>query len=120
MPGLLESVSAPAPATEPLFVVGKPRGLKAPGNLDLLARPSVKNKDGSISTVRSMSFEDEDGNEVLIPQVSADGRIMGQDEAIAHYMQTGEHLGIFSSPQDADRYAQALHEQQAQYYNGNN
>lgn len=90
-------------------------GLVEKGNIDLAARPVVKNADGTISTVRSMSFE-EDGREVLIPTVSPDGKILGDDEAIKLYRQTGQFLGKFDNPDDADAYAKALHESQAKFY----
>lgn len=90
-----------------------PKGLLEPGNVDLANRPRVKNADGSVSTVRSMSFE-EDGVEVLVPTVSDDGRIMTDDEAIDAYRKTGRHLGKFSSASDATAYAEALHSQQEQ------
>lgn len=92
------------------------RGQLVPGNIDLTKRPVVRNGDGSISTVRSMSFEDEKGREVLIPTVSDDGRILSQDDAIALYRRTGRHLGIFDNADDATAYAQALHAQQGRMY----
>jgi len=91
-------------------------GLMTLGNIDLYSRPRVDNGDGTYSTVRSMSFGDENGREILIPTVSDDGRIMSDDEAINNYYQTGKHLGIFNSPEAATAYAERLHELQEQYY----
>jgi len=86
------------------------------GNIDLANRPVVQNPDGSISTVRSMSFN-EDGKEVLIPTVSQNGTIMSPQQAIDEYHRTGQHLGLFNNIADANAMARQIHNQQEQMYN---
>ena len=90
-------------------------GLLAPGNLDLAKRPLVRNPDGTISTVRSMSVNFGNG-EVLIPTVSDDGRILSNEDAIAQYQRSGGHLGIFDTPENATTYAEQLHLDQQRMY----
>lgn len=87
------------------------------GNIDLNNRQVVWNPDGSFSTEQSFSFYDEEtGKEVLIPTV-INGRIVSEDEAIDHYYKTGEYLGMFDTPEEADEYAEQLHQRQEWYYN---
>jgi hypothetical protein len=101
----------PSPAPK-----GDAPGLKAPGNIDLAARPVVTNSDGSISTVRSMSFEEDDGTEILVPTISPDGKTLSDNEAISLYRKTGQHLGKFDTPANATAYAERLHDAQAEFY----
>ncbi len=90
-------------------------GMSESGNIDLWNRPILKNKDGSISTVRSMSFE-VDGKQVLVPTVGPKGEDWTPEDAIKNYFKTGKHLGKFNTTEDADRYAEQLHRDQEEFY----
>ena len=91
------------------------KGMIESGNIDLSARPVVRNADGSISTVRSISVGI-DGKEYLIPTVSEDGKVLSEDDAVKQFKKTGKHLGVFDSPEDATAYARRLHEGQDVLY----
>lgn len=86
-----------------------PQGELEIGNIDLSKRGAIKNADGSISTLKSMSFN-QDGREVLIPTIDPEGREMTEEEAIERYLGTGEHLGRFDKPENATAYAKRLSE----------
>lgn len=90
-------------------------GQIVPGNIDLAHRPVVRNLDGSISTVRSITVTDPRGRAYLIPTVVG-SRVVSNDQALAHFQRTGEHLGVFANEHAADQYAQQLHEAQAREY----
>ena len=93
-----------------------PIGQFGKGNIDLWNLPVVQNEDGSVSTVESMSFYDADEDkEILVPTV-INGEHVSQDEAEEHYYETGEYLGKFDTTEEADEYAQQLHEQQENMY----
>lgn len=94
---------------------GSPTGLIEAGNIDLANRPTVRNADGKISTVRSISYN-VDGKETLMPTVSDDGRILSDEEALAQFRKSGRHLGKFDTPDNATAYAKSLHEAQAAKY----
>lgn len=87
-------------------------GIARAGNIDLRNRPQHKNADGSISTVRSISIN-EDGKEILIPTIRPDGTPMSDREAIDYYHQTGQNLGVFDSVEAANRAAEAIHNSEA-------
>jgi hypothetical protein len=94
------------------------------GNIDLNNRPIIRNADGSISSEYSTSFGDDKGREILVPTV-VNGKFLTPDgkkppegsaaekamfrRAQQQYERTGQHMGIFGSPDDADAYAQKVH-----------
>lgn len=97
-----------------------PNGMTGAGNIDLANRPVVKNKDGSISTVRSITITDGNGAHLIPTVMKADGkkpaRVVSDREATRHYLQTGETLGDFQDEDTANAYAESLHEDQAKQY----
>ena len=65
---------------------------------------------------REAGLKCDTGKEILVPSV-INGRIVSEDEAIDHYYETGEYLGMFDTPDEADEYAEMLHNRQDWYYN---
>lgn len=88
------------------FYGGLPKALKDP-TLDFEIRNRVTNPDGSVSTIKTMSFNDGTG-EILIPTV-VENRLLSEEDAIRHYEETGESFGTYGSVEDADKMAQYLH-----------
>ena len=84
------------------------------GNIDIDHRPVLYNDDGTISTEESFSVGI-DGKEVLLPTI-INGKRVSEQEAINHYYETGDHLGIFDTPEEAEEYAERLHNRQDWYY----
>lgn len=102
-----------------LLVAGEP-GQKIPGiveygNIDINKRKVLQNPDGSISTERSITIGIDGGKQVLIPTI-IDGKLVSDEEAKAHFAKTGENLGIFDTPENANAYAEMLHKRQEQVY----
>ena len=120
--GLAPTTGAAAPMT--MLAGQKPEGLLVPGNINLNNRPVIQNADGSHSSEFSFSAADDQGREVLVPTI-VDGKFLTSDgkkppegspeeaamkqRAWQHYLQTGQHMGIFDNPEHADTYAQAVH-----------
>jgi len=89
-------------------------GVLYKGNIDISNRPKHVNTDGSISTVKTISFETDQG-QVLVPSVTKDGKMLTPREAWNYYKETGEHFGVFKDVASANKYADLLHRQQARY-----
>jgi len=84
-------------------------GVIKDGNIKLSTRKPVDLGNGFFGTVKSMSFSDRKGVEILIPTI-VNGKPVSDKTAIAHYYKTGEHLGIYTSPEAADKAANRIHE----------
>lgn len=95
------------------------------GNIDVNHRPVIWNDNGSPSTIYSATIPIGGGKWALVPTIAngkfltPNGKIPNEgdrkalsaleDAAAEQYKKTGEHLGIFKSQQDADRYAERTH-----------
>lgn len=84
-------------------------GLVAPGNLNPLLAPPVRQSDGKYSSIVTASFVDDDGLETLIPTFF-DGKRHTLDEAVKRYKTTGNHFGKFETPDAANAFDQKMHE----------
>ena len=115
MDDLTTAFSSSSSTIQKMFTVGNPKGMLTPGNINLRNRPQVPNPKGGVSTVLSFSVPAKEIGlglgEVLLPQV-VKGQIVSRKEAIEHARKTGQHLGVFKTPDLADQYARALHIQQ--------
>lgn len=80
------------------------------GNINLDNRPVLHNPDGTVSTEKSITIE-EDGKFINIPTI-INGKEVSPQTAIAFYHDTGEHLGKFASEQEAEQAAQDTHQYQ--------
>lgn len=86
------------------------KGLIEKGNIDVEKLPNVQNEDGTYSTVKTITIE-EDGKTILLPTI-INGKAVSNKEAITYYHKTGKHLGIFSSEKEAESYDKKLHKEQ--------
>lgn len=55
-----------------------------------------------------MSFGDTKG-ETLVPTATNEG-LLSDDDAIQYHRKTGQHLGVFDTPENATNYAGQLHD----------
>lgn len=84
------------------------KGLITAGNINLENRKKLLNSNGTTSSVSTITIGIENGKTALIPTV-IDGKRLSNDDAINHFKNTHEHMGIFETRQDADRYDEVLH-----------
>lgn len=87
-------------------------GFKYKGTIDLNARPVYRNKDGSVSTEVSKTFEI-GGKHIILPTITTENgkRVdLTDDQAVELFRETGLHLGIYDSGAEAEKAAQKIHE----------
>ena len=90
-------------------------GQLSQGNIDLRNRKPTLLPNGDYATVRSMSFssEDQPNTEILIPTIGPQHQRWTDNQAINAYYRTGQNLGTFSNPTQANTYAELLHQREA-------
>ncbi len=115
MMGMERESRPPYPPQPERSIASEGAGMVEAGNIGFHDRPVRNNPDGSISTVRTMSFNTDRG-EVLVPTIDDDGRLMSDRQAVDRYRRTGRHFGIFPNPDQATEYAESLHRAQERQY----
>lgn len=114
----ITKIERPQTAAKQKWTVGN-IGQYGAGNIDLYDRPQYRNANGSISTVDSTSYNI-DGQEVLLPTVwNRNGtpyHSSNDEEILQRYRDTGEYLGKFSTVEEANDYAEKLHQEQQERY----
>ena len=120
--GLQGAVSR-ATREKALSAIDNEIGQYGKGNIDLYNRPIYKNKDGTVSTVDSITVQVDD-KFILLPSIvkGENGeaiRLENTDDIIAHCEKTGEYLGVFDTLAEANVYAQRLHSAQEFRYDEN-
>lgn len=95
-------IAAIVDASDPGLPAGQRRvaGMVTPPTADAPSRPEGE-------AVSAIVIGTAKGS-VLIPSVGPDGEPLDAADAAEQYKATGKHLGIFSSPEAADRYAAEL------------
>jgi len=74
-------------------------------NVDSL--PSTKMPDGSVVSIRPITFEHEDMF-VVIPTITESGELLSDSQAITKFLKSNWHLGKFGESRSAERYASLL------------
>lgn len=76
-------------------------------NVDLNKRAFYVTDTDDLISEYSYTYVQPDGSAILIPGV-VDGTVLSEPQARELFNQTGQHLGVFSTSKDADRFAQNL------------
>lgn len=77
-----------------------------PGNF-AVDRKAIATEGGAMSDQRTLRVQSDIGT-VLVPR-EVDGQLLSEDQALARYRETGEHLGVFNNEQEALDYAKWLY-----------
>ncbi len=84
------------------------QGMSKTGTLDLSNRPKVQLPGGGYQTVYTMTAGIDNGKTVLLPRI-VNGQLLSEKDAMNHFRNTGEHMGMFHSQEAADSYDKKLH-----------
>ncbi len=83
-------------------------GIMEVGNVNLIDRPKLLTPDKGYQTVFTMTAGLDGGKTVLLPRV-IEGFMHTPQEAMKHFKETGEHMGIFDTQKNADAFDEQLH-----------